>query len=320
MRTSSLILAAATLAGGLHAQDPPKPEQEPTFRSEVNVIVLHATVKDGRNRFVSGLSKEAFKVTEDGSPQPITSFSAEDVPVAAGLVIDHSGSMTGRRPDVYSGAMTFIRASHPEDEMFVVNFNASAKLGLPANQPFSSNPSELRDALLSMQPEGQTALYDGIMLGLRHLEQAKRTKKVLLIVSDGADNRSTHSLEEVVNIADRNGIILYTIGLFDENSDDKNPGVLRRLARQTGGLVYLPPDVSSLTRICGEIAQDVRNQYAVGYTSGKSLDGAYHKVTLTAVDEKGKELRVRTRTGYFGAKANQPAVRETVPPPPPAPQ
>jgi VWFA-related protein len=318
MRSGSSRLAVGTLLGCLVLR---AGQEEPLIRADVNVVVLHATVKDGRNRFVHGLSRDAFKVTEDGVPQQISFFSSEEVPVAVGLVIDESGSMMRRRPDVITGALSFIAASHPKDEMFVVNFNEAAKTGLPDGRPFSSSAPELRDALMSMEPAGQTALYDGIMLGLRHLDQATLSKKVLLVVSDGADNRSRHTLEDVVKLADRNGVILYTVGLFDQTSDDKNPGVLRRLARQTGGSVYLPDDLSEMKRICAEIAQDVRNQYAVGYASGNAkLDGAYRRVALTAVDDKGKALKVRTRTGYFGAKEREPAVKETGQPALPAPK
>ena len=129
-------------------------------------------------------------------------------------------------------------------------------------------------------------------------------KKVLLIVSDGADNRSKHSLKDIVKDADSAGVLIYTIGLFDENSEDKNPGVLKQARAPDGRTFYLPSDLSQLSNICSQIAKDIRNQYTIGYSSQKaSLDSAFHDVKLTAVDAQGKPLRVRTRTGFYGAKA-----------------
>jgi Ca-activated chloride channel homolog len=296
----AVVLSLVCLTAALPQE--PKPD---TFvlRSDVNVIVLHATVQDRDGGFVSGLDQSAFKISEDGVPQQITIFSSEDVPVAVGLVMDNSGSMTRRRADVITGALTFIKERKPDDEIFVVNFNNTAELALPDDRPFSADAVELRTALMKGEVGGQTALYDGIALALNHLDKAKLRKKVLLIVSDGGDNRSKKKLEDVVKMADRAGVLMYTIGLFDEHSEDRNPGVLRRLARQTGGLAYMPKDLKEVSSICSQIARDIRNQYTVGYSSSKaSADTAFHQVKLTAVDTSGRQLQVRSRTGFYGVK------------------
>jgi VWFA-related protein len=282
------------------------------------MIVIHATVQDRQGAFVSGLTKDAFTISEDGVRQQIAAFTSDDVPVAVGLVIDASGSMGGRWSDTITGALTFIRQSRTEDEIFVVHFSDAAQLALPADRPFSADFMELRTALLKGVVGGHTALYDGIALALDHFEKASLMKKVLLIVSDGGDNRSRNRLDDVVKRADRAGVLIYTIGLFDEHSDDQNPGVLRQLANQTGGLVYLPKDLKSLTTICSQIARDIRNQYTLAYSSAKaSADSAYHKIRVTAVDDRGRQLRVRSRTGFFGLKTSPGA--EAGPQPRPAP-
>jgi len=322
MRKIEVLLLTALAAFGqvpTPPAGPPADSKDYVLRSDVNMILLHATVQDSHGAFVSGLPKDSFSITEDRVKQPITFFRSDDVPVAVGLVIDNSGSMVKRRADVITGALIFIRDSRPEDEMFVVNFNDRAELGLPPEKDFGHTTNELRSALLKGEVGGQTALYDAIDLAITQFKKANLMKKVLLIVSDGADNRSKRTLKDVVRDADRAGVLIYTIGLFDENSEDKNPGVLKQLARQTGGLSYMPSDLSQLSNICSQIAKDIRNQYTIGYSSQKaSLDSAFHEVKVTALDAQGKPLRVRTRTGFYGAKAS--AVTETERQPRPSPQ
>jgi VWFA-related protein len=159
--------------------------------------------------------------------------------------------------------------------------------------------------------EGHTALYDAIGVALDQFEHAKLMKKVLLVVSDGGDNRSRIRLDDVVRRADRAGVLIYTIGLFDEHSSDRNPGVLRQLARQTGGLVYLPENLTQVSEICSQIARDIRNQYTLGYASGKAAtDASFHALKVTATDSRGRKLNVRARTGFFGVAVP----KETAPP------
>jgi VWFA-related protein len=319
----ALILGLSTFAGAMFSQQPPPASDTYVVRADVNMIVIHATVQDRQAGFVSGLTKDAFTITEDGVRQQIIAFNSDDVPVAVGLVIDNSGSMGRRWADVITGALTFIRDSRPEDEIFVVHFNDTAQLGLPPDRPFSNKVNELRDALMKGVVGGHTALYDGIALALDQFEKASLMKKVLVIVSDGGDNKSRNRLDDVVKRADRAGVLMYTIGLFDEYAADKNPGVLNRLARQTGGLVYLPQNLTRLNTICTEIAHDIRNHYTLGYSSAKaSADASYHQIRVKAVDGRGRELRVRSRTGFFGVKAGATSgvTTETEPQPRPSPR
>src|SRR5687768_1055110 len=315
---SVLILGLAAVMQPAAPQQTASSPENYVVRADVNMIVVHATVQDRRGAFVSGLSRDAFTITEDGVKQQITAFNSDDVPVAVGLVIDNSGSMGRRWADVITGALTFIRDSRPEDEIFVVHFSDSAQLGLPPDRPFSNKVNELRDALMKGVVGGHTALYDGIALALDHFEKASLMKKVLFIVSDGGDNKSRNRLDDIVKRADRAGVLIYTIGLFDEHAADKNPGVLSRLARQTGGLVYLPQNLTGLSNICSQIARDIRNQYTLGYSSSKAGDPAYHQIRVKAVDSRGRELRVRSRTGFFGVKSGATTERES--PPHPSPQ
>ena len=315
----TLILGLTIFPQLAFTQQPPASPDTYVVRADVNMILVHATVQDRSGGFVSGLTKDAFTITEDGAKQQISSFNSDDVPVAVGLVIDNSGSMGGRWSEVITGALTFIRESKPEDEIFVVHFSDDARLGLPPDRPVSSNINELRTALMKGVVGGHTALYDGIAMALEQFGKANLMKKVLLVVSDGGDNRSHNRLDDIVKRADRAGVMMYTIGLFDDNSADKNPGVLKQLARQTGGLAYLPKDVSQLKDICSQIAKDVRNQYTLAYSSAKaSADSGFHEIKVTAIDARGRRLRVRSRTGFYGVKTA--TATETEPQPRPSPQ
>jgi Ca-activated chloride channel family protein len=219
-----------------------------------------------------------------------------------GLVVDNSGSMGRKKKAVTAAALAFIRSSNPRDEMFIVNFNERVSLGLPPTELFSASSVELERALNDRPAMGQTALYDGIEAGLAHLKKATLEKKVLIVISDGGDNASHHTLRQVLESAGRSSAIIYTVGLLDEYDEDSNPGVLKKLARATGGEVFLPRETSEVVPICERIAKDIRNQYTIGYAPSESkLDNVYRTINVTASGPHGKKLLVRTRTGYIAA-------------------
>jgi len=184
----------------------------------------------------------------------------------------------------------------------VVNFNERVSLGLPPDQPFSSNGVELEEALNGVPAQGMTALYDAIEAGLQHLKQGKRDKKVLIVVSDGGDNASRRRLDQVLQDAARSDAIIYTIGVFDEDDADRNPGVLRRIARATGGQAFFPPTSADVTPVCERIAADIRRQYTIGYSPTNSkLDDTYRTIRVTATTPHGRRVFVRARSGYIAA-------------------
>jgi len=266
-------------------------------------VVLHPSVRNKNGDFVSGLQRENFRVFEDGKLQEIRVFQHEDVPVAVGLIVDHSGSMAGKRKDVAAAALAFARSSNPGDQMFVVNFNERVSLGLLPAEPFSGAPAELEAALNRAPATGKTALYDAIEAGLLHLQKATLDKKVLIVISDGGDNASHHTLQQVLERASRSDVIIYTVGLFDDFQEDRNPRVLKRIARQTGGEAYLPAETSEVVPICRRIAEDIRNQYTIGYVSSNpALDDTYRTIRVTATGPHGEKYVVRTRAGYIAAK------------------
>jgi VWFA-related protein len=296
-----LLLFIAGVASGASPQTP----QPFRISVDVDLVALQATVHDRKGRFAGDLREQDFAVFEDGVRQTVTLFRHEDVPVTVGLVIDHSGSMRHKLADVVLAARTFVRASNPEDQMFVVNFNEKVTFGLPDATAFTNRSDDLEAAILNAPATGQTALYDAVLQAQERLQAGSRDRKVLIVISDGGDNASAHKLAEVLKIAGQSGALIYTIGIFDEDEQDRNPDVLRRLARTTGGEAFFPRQLNEVVAICEQIAHEIRSQYTIGYASANSSQSnsgkssAWRAIRVTAHAEGKSDLVVRTRTGYF---------------------
>ena len=274
-----------------------------TLSVDVDLAVFNVTVLDSDHRPVTGLGADNFHIYEDGHEQKIKIFQAEDTPATLGLVIDNSGSMANKRRDVVTAALAFIGASQRDDEMFVVNFNRRAWLGLPASMPFTNNLAELRATLLETRTEGTTALYDALELSLNHLKDGTRQRKALVLLSDGGDNASVMKLEEVLRMAQQSSATIYCIGIYDPFAKDKNPAVLKKIAKVTGGESYFPSSSTDLQDIWRRIAGSIRAQYTIAYVSSNpSRDGSYRNVKITASGKRNKAFEVRSRPGYFAAK------------------
>jgi len=269
-----------------------------TFRKKVEEVVLHATVLDQKQRLVSGLRQNDFTVFEDGRPMTITSFHQEDIPVAMGIVIDNSGSMRDKRQKVNQAAVNLVRASNPQDEVFVVNFNDESYL----DQDFTSDLSRLREGLDHIESRGGTALYDAVIASADHLAKGARLdRKVLLVVTDGEDNASRESLEQCVRrLQDLNGPTVYSIGLLgDDREAHRAKRALTALAVQTGGVAYFPKDLNEVDNITRQVAHDIRNQYTIGYKPVDPNRAGYRKVNVEVHASGYKHLVVRTRSGYY---------------------
>jgi len=292
-----ILLAGLASAEALPAGQ----DRDAGFRISVDValVVLPATVTDRQGGFVSDLGERDFLVYENGVLQHIQLFKNEDVSVTVGLVVDQSTSMRPKLTDVIAAARSFVRSSNPEDEMFVVNFNEHVSLGLPGAVRFTNNTVELANAIVVRPAGGQTALYDAIAKSLEELQAGSRDKKVLIVVSDGGDNASARSLSQVMKLAEQSSAVIYTIGLFDEEDEDRNPGVLKHLAQATGGEAFLPSQIGEVAPICERIARDIRHQYTIGYVpTNLAPDGAYRTIRVLARAPGHDKLSVRTRTGY----------------------
>jgi VWFA-related protein len=306
------VLLLIALVGDADPQVPPAGDgQVPEFSVNVDLVELHATVRDRKGAFVSDLLEEHFEVYEDGVLQSIRLFRNEDVPVTVGLVVDHSGSMRGKVADVLAAARTFVQSSNPEDEMFVVNFNERVVLGLPDGIQFSNDPDELERAILRAPVTGQTALYDAAAKALEVLQAGGRDKKALVVISDGGDTASAGSLAEVLKLAGQSNALVYTVGVFDEEQEDRNPDVLRRLARATGGEAFFPGQLSEVVAVCERIARDIRNQYTLGYVSLQAAQpGAYRKIRVAVKAAGYGRLSARAREGYIAGGESRPVKDE----------
>ncbi len=280
-----------------------KQDREPgPLRISVNVdlVVLQATVTDRRGNLIHNLNEQDFEVYEDGVRQDIRLFKNEDIPVTAGLVVDHSSTMGPKLADVSAAARTFVRSSNAEDEMFVVNFNEKVSLGLPGTIRFSNTPGELEKAITRAPAGGETALYDAIARALVEVQAGTRDRRVLIVVSDGGDNASARSITQVMKLAGQSSAVIYTVGIFDEDDPDRNPRVLERLAQTTGGEAFFPKRLSDVVPICERIARDVRHQYTIGYSASNPASEGTHRAIRVVARAKGRpRLSVRTRTGYI---------------------
>jgi len=280
-----------------------------TLRVDANLVVLSVTVLNHDNALVSGLVNNDFQIYENHVLQQIKDFSHEDLPVSVGLVIDNSGSMASKRTDVIAAALSFARSSNPRDQMFVVNFNENVSFGLPPGIPFTDKLDQLQFGLSNIRAIGETALYDAIAVALDHLQQGSCDKKVLILISDGGDNASKHTLSQVIEMARRSGAIIYAIGIFDEQDGDQNPGVLKRFAKETGGEAFFPESSKELALICDGIAHDIRNQYTLAYVPTITTQtGAYRVIDVKVSSPRHGHLSARTRPGYFVPLAFSPPV------------
>ncbi len=298
---SPLFLMVAGVVSG-YAQDyqpSTPPNAEPIIKVDVRLVVLHASVRNKAGVIVSALRKDSFKVFEDGAPQIVRDFRSDDTPVAVGLVVDHSGSMQRKMSDVVAAAVAFTRSANQEDELFTINFNERVTLGLPEITLFSSSTEELERALRRPLSGGRTALYDAIAAGLEHIDKSSKERKVLLVISDGKDNASKISLDTLLEKIWRSDAAIYTIGLFGEDGEDRNDRVLQRISEASGGERFLPATPANAVAICQSIAHDIRTQYTISYSpANQTFDGKHRSIGVTASDEKGRKLHVRTRTGY----------------------
>jgi Ca-activated chloride channel homolog len=292
---------------------PPPPADPDAFRvsSDVDLVLLDVSVKDSEGGFVSGLQKSNFKVFENKVEQKLTVFAAQDVPVTVGLIVDNSGSVRPKKPEIVTAALTLVKNSNPRDEIFVVNFNDRASLGLPEEVPFSGDPVILRQALLLNPARGRTALYDALKIGLDHLKKGHLDKKTLVLISDGGDNSSELTRHEIIERAEGSLATIYTVGIWDLNDKDRNPGFLRELSKITGGESFNPENMSHLVGICEKVAHDIRNRYTIGFVPANlDSDGKPRKLRVTATSPEGKKYEVRTRTQYVPAMHMSSRTRE----------
>lgn len=270
-----------------------------TISDNVSLVLLDVSVKAPHGGFMTDLNRSNFQVFEDGKQREITHFSKVDEPVSVGLVVDNSGSMRPKRPEVVLAGLAFAKQSNPKDEFFVVNFNNAVVRGLPAHTLFTDNLQALRSALYYGTPDGQTALYDAVAYSLKHLEYSHHEKRTLIVISDGGDNVSKTNFGQLMQLVEASRACIYTVGLYDPEDHDATPGVLKKMASVTGGEFFEPAKLDDIIPVFAKISQDIRNSYTIGYTPDETNDKRVYRTVKVAAEENSRKLSVRTRTSYL---------------------
>ncbi len=283
-----------------------------TIGVNVDLIQVHTTVLDKSGNFVSGLKKDVFKVFEDGVAQNIQSFSQEDVPISLGIIIDTSGSMRNKIDLVNKAALAFIRASNPDDQVFLIGFNDQVDL----LEDYTNDIDAITDALENVVVTGGTALYDAIYLGVQKAQNGSRPKKAVVVITDGEDRDSYYKLDELVAKVQESDVQIYCVGFLNPVPDkglfghwsksvpERAHDALQRISEETGAKAFFPKKIPEIHTIVAEIANELRNQYSIGYISSNTArDGSYRKIKIALDPSLATIDHVRYRRGYFAPKA-----------------
>jgi len=295
MRLLSSLLVFSFLAVAQTVQTPPG--DPVTIRVDTKLVDLPVSVTDRSGKMVIDLPQKAFKVFDNGVEQPIKVFKREDVPISLGIIVDNSGSMKEKRQKVEIASMDLVKASNPQDEVFVVNFNDVAYLDVPMTNSIKA----LEEGVARIDSRGGTAMRDAISMSIDYLkENGKRQKKVLLVVTDGNDNASSVNLEKLVTRARQSEVLVYAIGLLSEE-ERREARLAKRaldaLANESGGVTFYPKSVAEVDKIALQVAHEIRNQYTIAFSPTVPMDGSFRQVKVT-VNAPGRP-QVRTRAGYY---------------------
>lgn len=279
------------------AENPTK-DDEFVITVDSRLVVLHTTVRDKKEHLVTDLTQSDFQVFEDGQQQTLKIFRREDVPVSLGILVDNSGSMRDKRLKVNAAAVDFVKASHPQDEVFIVNFNDEAFL----DRPFTHDIALLQDALQRIDARGGTAFYDAIGMSQDYLvEKAKWDKRVLLVITDGEDNASRDTLEKLVRQMQETNTVVYAVGLLgeeDRRSAKRAERAIKNIVRATGGAAFFPETVDEVHELAQQVATDIRNQYILAYSPSGDKGPGYRQVKVE-LQGKARKYEVRHKPGYF---------------------
>jgi Ca-activated chloride channel family protein len=289
------------------AAPPPNLEQGavPTFKAHADLVLIPVTVTDQLNRFVLGLQKEDFQLFEDGVAQNVTLFSGEDAPLSVGVLFDKSASMSYKLGGSRDAATQLLNALNKDDEAYLVEFADAAKMSVG----FTSNTARISNALKSAQATGQTAMLDAIDTGLNEMKEAKNSRKAIVIVSDGGDNRSHYTAAQIEALVREADVQIYAMGVFDPvftsaltPEEISGPRLLSEIATQTGGRAFAASSPGDMPSVATRIAVELRNQYVLGYyPKNKARDGKYRnvEVRVAAPPGLGSPIKAHWRLGYY---------------------
>ena len=296
MNMTRRVVGMLLVAAGLAAQD-----EVARFTVNTREVDLPISVLDKNGKLIPDILQSAFRVYENNIEQPIQSFRRDDIPVSMGIIIDSSGSMRNKRAKVAAAALALVKNSNPQDEEFIVNFNDDAYL----DQPFTGDINQLEKALDRIDSHGGTSMREAISTSIDYMNQAAtRSKKVLLVVTDGNDNNPGGiGLEALVRKAQASEVLIYCIGLLNEEEPSEARAArraLKQLAEASGGQDYYPKDLAEVELITPQVAHEIRNQYLVAYSpTNPVLDGTFRQITVKVLGYE--KATVRTRSGYYAS-------------------
>jgi Ca-activated chloride channel family protein len=290
---AAVVVAAAVTRAPAHSG-------QPTFSARSDLVVLHVSVTDRDGQYVPDLAADAFGIAEDGVPQRVEFFAHEDAPATVALIIDGSGSMARSRERVLAAVGAFAQTSNQADEFCALVFNDVVRPALPLDTPFTSDPGRLRDAVGRLvSAYGRTALHDAILDGLSYVERGENRRTALVVLSDGGDNASEATFDQVLRQAQATNTIVYTVAIVDRLRPDRNPKRLKAIAMATGGASFEADDMADVPGVFATIASDLRHTYTIGYVSTSAArSGVFHRVRVSATTPDGRSVRVRAREGY----------------------
>jgi Ca-activated chloride channel homolog len=275
------------------------------IRVDTTLVLVPVTVTDSSNRFVLGLAKDNFGILEDGTEQKVAQFSGEDAPLSVGLLVDISGSMGAKLEISRRAVDQFLKTMNAQDEAFLVEFSDRAEL----IEGFTKHTEEIENKVSSLESRGLTALLDAVYMGLREMKNAKNPRKALLIISDGGDNNSRYTSEEIKDLVREADVQIYSMGVFEafpylgiSAAELSGPRLLAQISQQTGGRVFAASRSEDLPRIAKVIGIELRNQYVLAYSpSNQEKNGKYRRIEVKVRPPQGlPPLKARWRLGYYG--------------------
>lgn len=276
--------------------------QRPSFRSVVDLVLLNVSVVGPAGRYVGDLTENDFEIVEDGQPQPLAYFALADVPLSVSLVLDTSSSMDEEMPVSKKAAKDFVARLRPGDVAQIVGFDSKVEV----LQSLTGDRALLNAAIDRMRAGGSTALYNGLYIVLRELGKLKPQaaddirRQVIVVLSDGEDTSSLVTFEDLLDVAKRSQTVIYPVGLGLEEAlrgrrSDGEFG-LRQLAQETGGRLFMTKSGGQLPDVYTQIANELANQYVLGYLSHGQSNGAWRRL---AIRIRRPNLQARTRAGYY---------------------
>jgi Ca-activated chloride channel family protein len=294
--------------GGPTSQpQPPAPDasiQRPSFRSGIDVVSLNVTVTDGTRNFVTDLTRDDFVVFEDGVKQDLSFFTRAQLPIALSLLIDTSASMEDKLPIAQEAAIGFARRMRADDIAQVIDFDSRVTI----LQQFTNDKAALENAIRQTVPNGSTSLHNAIYISLKELKKVRARstddvrRQAIVVLSDGEDTSSLVPFEEVLELAKRSEVVIYTIAIrgrdFGTRGFNEAEFVLRQFSQETGGRAFFPASATELPTIYGTIADELAAQYALAYSSrNPKRDGQWRRVVVRTTKP---DMVARTKQGYYG--------------------